>query len=458
MLDKKVVKAFTKVVGKDDIVTEPTLMLSYARDRLPVATSNEFIRDKIKLPAAVVRPETSEEISEIVKLANKHRIPLIPRSAGTGFMGQSIPVRPDSIVIDMRKMDQILDINPDDMRVTVEAGICTERLDLELSKQGLIVGHDPGSAPASTIGGAVATDGVGALTDKYGVIRDMVRGMEVVTPTGEILQLSNAPKSSIGYNLRYLFIGSEGTLGIVTKVTLMLKTIAQRRVGFWEFDTFESAYKAFGQVRKLDAVPARFSINDKGRSSDYEDIAGKKLNASVVACFLEPAHLLDIKYDLVNRLLEENGGKKLPQAVADYWWNGRHIYSSIGGVWQDAETSVPWSRVLEMRHGAMALFEKSTYKGEPSMGVFTVEPATFGMDMYFDENDPADVDGCLKLEMGLRRLAFQLGGSMSHAHGTGIQMADVAKEELGNKFRLMQQIKKTLDPNNIMNPGKMGFE
>jgi len=457
-MEKKLKKELKRIVGDKDLSDDPVTLRCYARDRLPIAASKPFIDEKIKPPELVVRPETTEEVIEIVKLANEYKVPIIPRSAGTGFMGQSIPTKESTIMVDMRKMDKIININREDRMVTVQPGICTETLDMKLARDGLIVGHDPGSASASTIGGAIANDGVGALADKYGVIRDMVRGLKVVLPTGELLDIRPVTKSSIGYNLRYLFIGAEGTLGIITEATLKMNPLGDMRFGFWDFPDFETAYRAVDKVIKLDAVPARFSINDEGRSSDFCDLAGKYINASVVACFVENKDEIERKYDIVNRTLEANGGTILPDKVSQNWWDTRHIYPNIKGVWQVLETAVPWSKMLEMRRKTVELLKKFGYDKGIRMGVFTIEPSTFSIDLYFDEKDEKDIQRYLDLEKDLRGYAFQFGGSMSQCHGIGLFLADWAKEELGFSLDIMSRIKRMFDPNNIMNPGKMGLE
>jgi alkyldihydroxyacetonephosphate synthase len=454
---KNLKKELKRILGENNVSDDPVTLQCYTRDRLPIATSKMFINKHIKLPAFIIRPKSTEQIIEIVKIANKFQIPLIPRSAGTGFMGQSIPNKKNTIILDMRYMDRIIEINKKDKMVTVQPGICAETLDKDLEKIGFIVGHIPGSYSSSTIGGAVSNDGVGSLVQKYGTIRDMVLGMKVVIPTGELLDLKPVSKSSIGYNLKYLFIGAEGTLGIITEVTLRMKELGERKFGFWEFPDFKTAYKAAEKLYRMEELPARISIQDKNRSKAWCEIAGKNLEASIVACFDDDQQVIEKKMEIVNSTLESHNGTALPDNVAKYWWETHRVYTQIPGVWQTLELAVPWSQILELRKRVKIILNENEYDKGIRMAIWTAYPTSVTIDIYIDENDENDKIKCLKIEKAIRESAYELGGSMSIAHGIGMHLADWAKKELGFSLEIMKRIKQLFDPNNIMNPGKMGL-
>lgn len=456
-MEKKIVKQLYKIVGKEDVLESQLDLKCYSRDRLPWASNKLWAKDNILSPAVVVQPETTEEVSEIIKLANINKLPVVPKAAGTGFMGAAVTVKKDSILLDMRKMDRILDINETDRKVVVQPGINLERLEEKLSSYNLIIGHDPGSTCSSTIGGAISNDGTGALCNKFGTSRDMVLGVTIVMPTGEILKTNDASKSAIGYNLKYLFIGAEGTLGVITEVSLKAKPIGVMRLGCWEFDTFLDAYHAMDKIGRLDLIPARISLQDIGRSGSLSRATGRTINASITACFLENELLMDQKFKLVSDTIKESGGNMLTEDVCEYWWNTRHDYPQSEGVWQVLETCVPWSKIPEAYKRVNEILDNAGYDKSRSMGCFAYNPTPWSVDLYFDENDPQDMQKVIEIEHEIRRMSYRLGGSMSSCHGIGMFLPEVAKEELGYSLEVMQKIKNALDPSNIMNPGKMGL-
>lgn len=457
-MEERVIKKLRKIVGKDDVFNSQLDLKCYSRDRLPWASNKRWTEENIESPGVIVRPETTDEVVEIVKLANDRKLPIVPRAAGTGFMGAAVAVKKDSILLDMRKMDRILEINETDRKVVVQPGINLNRLDDTLAPYDMIVGHDPGSGPSSTIGGGISQDGTGALCNKVGTFRDMVRGLTVVLPDGKVLKTNDASKSAIGYNLRYLFIGAEGTLGVITEVSLNAKTRGLMRLGCWEFDTFMDAYQAMDKLGKADLIPARISLQDIGRSGSLSRATGKTINASITSCFLENELIMDHKYELVKRLLEDSGGTSLSEEVCQYWWDTRHDYPQSEGVWQVLETCVPWSRIPDAYKQANEILDKAGYTKSRSMGCFAYNPTPWSIDLYFDENDEEDMKKVIEMEHEIRRLSYRLGGSMSSCHGIGMFMPELAKEELGYSLDVMKKIKNAFDPNNIMNPGKLGLD
>jgi glycolate oxidase len=456
-MEVQVIKKLRKIVGKDDVYHSQLDLKCYARDRLPWASNKNWMAENIQFPAVVVRPETTDEVAGIVKLANQNNMPIVPRSAGTGFMGAAVAVKKNSILIDMRKMDKILEINEIDRKVVVQPGINLERLEEKLEAYNLIIGHDPGSTCSSTIGGAICNDGTGALCNKFGTMRDMVLGLTVVMPTGEVLKTNDASKSAIGYNLKYLFIGAEGTLGVITEVSLKAKPRGVMRLACWEFKTFLDAYKAIDKIGKVDLIPARISLQDQGRSGSLSRATGRTVNASVAACFLENELLMDHRFEMVVKSMEASGGILLPEDVRQYWWDTRHDYPQSEGVWQVLETCVPWSKIPEAYTRVNAVLDKTGYNKSRSMGCFAYNPTPWSVDLYFDENDEKDMQKVIEIEHEIRRLSYHLGGSMSSCHGIGMFLPDLAKEELGYSLEIMKKIKTALDPENIMNPGKMGL-
>src|SRR5210317_261150 len=219
MIDKKTIDELVRILGKDNVLTSKAERICYSYD----ATQQSF------LPEVVLQPGSAEEISLIMKLANRERIPVFPRGAGSGFTGGSLPTK-GGIVLCTERMDQILEIDEENLVATVEPGVVTERFQKAVEKVGLFYPPDPASKDFSTLGGNVAECAGGPRCVKYGVTKDYVLGLEVVTPQGEIIFTGGRTlKNVVGYDLTKLFVGSEGTLGIITKIILKLLPLPQAK-------------------------------------------------------------------------------------------------------------------------------------------------------------------------------------------------------------------------------------
>lgn len=455
-LPEELVNELRKIVGVEDVLLDEDDLLCYSRDRLPILANREYI----KRADAVARPESSQEIAEIIKFANKHLIPVIPRGGGTNFAGGIVPKK-GGIILDMMKMDEILEIDKDSLSVRVQAGVILESLEHELNKYGLTLGHDPGSFPCATIGGAVATDAVGCRANRYGVIRDMVLGMELVLPTGGILRTITAPKSASGLNLNHLFIGSEGTLGVITELTVKVRPLPQARVIIaFEFQDFEKGLKASGKIAALGLIPAAQILNDEVRSEGYSRITGRKLKTTLILCFEGTHEEVTVQKNLASKICTEAGGVTLPDEVGESWWEGRHAgYPAANRekTYDVIDISLPFSKVLKAYNVFSDILRKHGLENM-GMGMFTMHPSTFSVDLYFNEERKDDIMKYLTVAAELKKAAIDIGGTMTHCIGVGTRSDSLMEYEHGVGLKIMKIIKKALDPNNIMNPGKIGLD
>ncbi|MFQ5762473.1 MAG: FAD-binding oxidoreductase [Candidatus Bathyarchaeia archaeon] len=456
-MNVSLVKDLREIIGDDDVATEPADLLQYAKDRTHLEISHGH-RGK---PDAVVRPESTEEVVEIVTLANKHRIPIIPRGGGTNFVGAAIPTT-GGIVLDMKKMNKVLEIDKDSLIVRAQPGITLASLDQELEKYGLVLGHQPGSYPSATVGGTISTDAFGIYrAGKYGTIRDMVLGLEVVLPTSETLRIKPIPKSSAGYNLKYLFIGAEGTLGIITEADLRLSPLPEKvAYRVFEFKTFADGFEAAKNVIMKGVEPSLEFVKDRFRSREYGEHLGRSLEATVSIYFEGLKEEVELKDRIASDTLRKNGGVELPDELSQFAFATRestYVTASKQKAYDIAEFSLPASRVLKLCENCRRIFK--TYGLEAGYGVLLHKNyyVNFGVEVFFDEQNPEEVRKYVEMDRELRKAAIDVDGTQTYCHGIGVKNTDLIERELGFGLNVMKAIKRTMDPNNIMNPGKKGL-
>src|SRR5690606_38219344 len=250
-VDSHVVDRLRGIVGEDGVLTDKASLFNSARvpAPFPVHRWDEY------LPDVVVLPRTAQQVSAVVKLANEYRIPVVPRAGGTGLADGAVPLR-GGILVDLKRMDQIHETDLVNNTVTVGPGINLETLNRSLKQHGVMYPDDPASYAVALVGGRIGTSGLSLLGARYGHPRDLVISFEIVLPTGEIIQVGDGGgrkvrKSSTGYHLKQLFMGHQGTLGIVTEATLELVPRAEAEfAAFFLFDDFDKAYRTFAKIGK----------------------------------------------------------------------------------------------------------------------------------------------------------------------------------------------------------------
>ncbi|MEK7828791.1 MAG: FAD-binding protein, partial [Deltaproteobacteria bacterium] len=277
MLSKNIITEMINIVGKENISTDREDIICYSYD----ATNQKF------LPDAVIFPKGAEEISLILKLANKEVFPVIPRGAGSGFSGGSLPVE-GGVVVSLERMNKILKVDADNLIAIVEPGVVTGDLQEEVERLGLFYPPDPSSLKFCTIGGNVAECAGGPRAVKYGVTKDYVLGLEVVLPTGEIINTgAQTIKAVVGYDLTKLMVGSEGTLGIVTKIILKLIPLPEAaKTMLAVFTDMRDAAKTVSKIISSKIIPSTLEFMDKDSIKCVEDYSGMGLSDNVDALLL----------------------------------------------------------------------------------------------------------------------------------------------------------------------------
>jgi glycolate oxidase len=420
-------------------------------------------------PDCVVWPESVEQVSEIVKIANNRKIPLVPRGAGTSLSGGVIPIH-GGIIIDLSRMNRILAIKIEDRYALVQAGVVCDDLNRKLAKFGFVFPPDPASSSVATIGGNVGSNAGGIKGAKYGTTRDYVIGLQVVLPTGEIMNTgSRTMKCVSGYDLAKLFVGSEGTLGVITEVTLKINPIPRHATtAVATFDSLEDAGKAISQTMTSGILPSVMEILDRATLKSIKENTDIDLPEAEMMILTETDGFtweeVEAQMEVVLGVLKRNNPSLIKTAKDEgerlELWNARKsAYATLaristGFVLDDV--TVPISRIPELLVGIQEIAKAhglvvATY-GHAGDG--NLHPQ-----ILYDEYDREQVEKMERVEEGLFRLAVSLNGTLTGEHGIGLSKANYMTLEHGPvEMAVMQRVKRTLDPNNIMNPGKMSLE
>lgn len=457
MLMNKTIKELQKALPSKNILCEVEERYAYSQD-----ASNYSGR----IPDVVVFAENIEQVQKIVKIANKSKTPVICRGAGTNTVGACIAEH-GGIVLNFSKMNKILEINRENMTAKVQPGVVVGDLQKEVEKIGLYYPPDPSNLAVSTIGGSIAQNSAGARTFKYGSTKDYVIDMLVVTANGELLRTgSNTIKNATGYNLGSLFIGSEGTLGIVVEATLKLIAKPQcSKVIMAYFDTLTDATSAVTAVIEQQISPATIDFMDKNAIQTVE-----KFNPIGLLTDKEAALIIEIdgfknsieeQKDIIINVLKHCNSSAIQYSAteqeAERIWQARR--SSMGAcaklkpnVTTD-DVIVPRENLPELVKGIQAICDKYnlTVCMVGHVGDGSVHPQ-----IPIDLNNKEEYTNYKLAKGEIYDLTIRLGGTISGEHGIGMEKRDhLPKVVSANALNYMREIKKVFDPNNILNPYKI---
>ena len=415
------------------------------------------------LPGAVVFARSAEEVAALVRLCARHLVPITPFGAGTSLEGQAVPIH-GGVSLDLSLMDAIIAVNPEDLDCTVQCGVRREQLNAHLRDTGLFFPVDPGAN--ATIGGMVATRASGTNAVRYGTIREAVLSLQVVLPDGSIIRTAQrARKSSAGYDLTHLMVGSEGTLGIVTEVTLKLHGIPETIASaVCSFDSMAGAVDTVVQTIQLGIPIARVEFLDDVQMNAVNLWAGFNY-PELTTLFFEfhgSPKAVDEQVEIVEALARTNGGSAfkwstLPEERA-ILWKARHeaYYAGLalrkGSVGWPTDVCVPISQLAACIAATKEDLLTSTI---PAPIVGHVGDGNFHVLFVLDPNSPEEAAEAGRLNDRLVERAIALGGTCTGEHGIGVGKQHWLEAELGDAVELMRIVKRAIDPKNIINPGKI---
>ena len=416
------------------------------------------------LPAGIIWPVATAEVARILAWAYENDVPVTPWGAGTSTEGNPVPTR-GGLVMDLTRMNRILDIRPQDLQADVEPGVLRKELNRQTGQHGLFFPPDPGAD--ATIGGMIANNASGVQTVKYGATKDYVMRLTVVLPRGQVIHTGcKAPKSSAGYDLTRLFVGSEGTIGVVTEATLRLTGIPSHYLAATiRFPDLEKASEAVALMIGSGLGPAALELLPPGLIG----LMNREKNlglAEVPSLFCEfhaiSANALQETAHLAKDLCEECGATGFQYATAEAdrkdLWRARHeAWETIHRAHPKQETLIVDAAVPISRYPEMVVFAQQAVDAHQAIG-YVFGHAGDGNLHVVMAGDPANPTEWGKLEainQAIVEKAIQVGGTCTGEHGVGIGKRKFMQMEHGESFDLMRQIKNLIDPKGLMNPGKI---
>jgi len=414
-------------------------------------------------PDAVAFPNTTEEVSEIVQICARHRTPVVAYGTGTSLEGNVIPEN-GGVVVDLMNMDKVLSVNTDDLDVTVQARVTRKQLNDYIRDQGLFFPIDPGAD--ASLGGMAATRASGTNAVRYGTMRENVLALTVVLADGRIIRTARrARKSAAGYDLTRLFVGSEGTLGVITEVTLRLYGIPEAMAAaVCSFDTLEGAVNTVIQTIQLGVPVARIELLDDVQMDSVNRFS--KLSYPVKDTLFIEFHGTQSgvkeQAEMVQAIASEHGGSEFKWATKQeertHLWQARHDVTYANKalrpgceIWA-TDVCVPISRLAECILESKKDLKES-FLTAPLVG--HVGDGNFHLGFLIDRSNPKEIEEVERLNERLVMRALAMDGTCTGEHGIGLGKMKFLTAEHGEGVAVMREIKKALDPLNILNPGKI---
>jgi alkyldihydroxyacetonephosphate synthase len=443
--------------------TDAQSTAEHGRDWWPLAMHWALQGKTPRRAGAVCTPSNSMQVAAIVAVCNAHDLPLTVAGGRSGVCGSSVPLY-GGIVLDITAMQGIVSVDTVSGIVEVLPGTFGPDFENELqSKYQLTVGHFPQSFDISTVGGWVACRGAGQYSTRYGKIEDMVVGLEVVLANGDIVRTGGAPAAAIGPDLTSLFVGSEGTLGVITKVWLRAHPIAQfQSRAAYVFPSFADGMHACRDSVRNGATPAVLRLYDEIESKRSHGLDGTQCTLLVLDEGDE--RLVKATLDIVRECSIGNRGRVGDVELVEKWLHHRNDTSGLqaltrkGYIVDTMEVSAPWSKLEYIFNDVRTAFMSAV--GARSASCHLSHSYLDGACLYFtfagDKTDAVE-DNYIAMWNAGQRAAIACGASVSHHHGIGINRARFMQESLGNAMQLLQGLKNTLDPKDLLNPGKIGL-
>lgn len=475
-------------LGTDYVLTDPVARTALSRDALRPHRGFRAMTGLEQPPVAVVQPGSTQQVVDLVDIARRYAISLVPHGGGSGLMGGALSVRP-GIIVDMRRMDRILAIDRQALTVRVQSGVRLRPLGGHLHQYGLLLGHDPWSIGVATVGGAISTNGLGHLGGRYGSMGDQVLGLEAVLGTGTVVCTPAMRKRSTGPDLTQLFIGAEGTLGIVTEATLRIFPQLQTQVLFgFTFADFPSGFHALLEMQGRGIQPSSMDLSvdswppelqerrvELGVEPSSDPVSTDSSPSYLVLVFDGQASEVTAQRDLAHAIATRHGA--IPEdetAGLDTYWSTRHAAADRwaedpdqrDGAWLNTPAgkgqldylhlSIPVAKLLDFRLRVADQLQNSPV--QLCQEAVWIWPECYSLVLYCSPvRDPAAAQTMRRTTDTILRRAQDTGGSIEYVHGVGVRLSHLVQRELGSGMAVLRSLKASLDPAGIMNPGKLGL-
>ena len=452
-----------ELLGPDGVEVEPDQLRYFAEDAL----RGRGAAPEAATPIAVARPATGAQTAALLKLASGADVPVVPYGAGTGLMGGARSYRP-GIVLDTVRLNAI-EVQAADRLVWAGSGAILQNVDAALRTHGLYIGHDPWTFPVATVGGTLSTNSLGYKGGRYGGMGDQALALEVALPDGTLFRTRAVRRHSAGPNLTRLFIGAEGTLGVITAAALQAHPIpeAEDRRAF-NFDSFEAGFAAIDGIAALGLRPSLLDYGEEHASPWPGRIEREEEPPLLYLGFGGLREEVEFSMRRAMVLIDANGGRELPREKAEAFWQRRHVVAQRFARGQPRErhfrspdvaydymhVALPPSQVLP--------FRQRCHEETSRAGVALLECGLWTAPDFFSAvlALPAELGGHEKLGATMDTLLMacqDLDGSMEYVHGAGRRLAHLMPREHGDALAVLRRIKAAIDPEGILNPGKLGL-
>jgi len=445
--------------------------LAYSHDVWPLVSRLVRRGEVPYSPDIIVWPGTAEEVSAVLGVARRHHVAVVPYAGGSGCVGGILQVR-GGITLDVKRMDRIISLDRVSLTVTVEAGTLLQKLEDYLNLEGYTLGHYPQSMHSAAIGGCVAHNGIGTFSTKYGKFDDMVLGMQVVVPNGDIVDITPVPKQSTGPSLNALFLGSEGVLGVVTQVTLKIHHLPEHRL----FQAYAVPDMRFGldiirRVMQHDLKPAVVRLYDEveGKGLLFESSGLEGDQCLLIFCYEGYRRLVELEAALSAEFCNLEGVVDLGPEPGVLWYEKkrfdvRHYIAAsrkASRIGDTLEIAATWDRLADLYYAIRKAMEQYPCVSMGHSSHVYPQGANLYM-IFFADSGASDIESIEELYYNILDATFKtcvrFGAAISHHHGIGMAKKRwIALHHGEGGMRLLRTIKGAIDPDNIMNPGKLGL-
>lgn len=463
-----------EIVGEANVIPQDIARQAYANDKYWYSIAAAGAGQALSRPDIAVKPASVEEVAAIVRLANELKVPITPWGGGSGVQGAANADK-GGIVLDMRRMNRIRELDELSLTCLVEAGLACRDFEQELNQKGLSFTHFPASSEWATIGGSIAARGSGVLSTKYGKIEEHVLSIEFVTPTGEIVHTPAVPRHAAGPEFTQLLVGAEGTLGIVTAATVKLHFVPKKQVfGVFSFSTLADGIEAGRRIMTKGLKPPVIRLYDANAASTSlaRAVESELTDVTMVLMFDgEFPELVDLEAKLGFDICRELNGKELSPEIGETWWNRRYIFyyppysPELPSIWGTVDVVADYKNIEAVYHATTQAMRDAA-PPEYNMGLNTHLSHWYewGSMVYSRMKIPEGPANLVEAKALHDKIfyagveaAMEAGAVMNDHHGVGMRLAPYMSAQYGDGLTALSRIKKALDPNNILCPGKLDF-
>jgi alkyldihydroxyacetonephosphate synthase len=453
-------------LGAEAVLSDGDRLDAYEADTYWKAIAASASGSPLGRPDLVVLAGSDKDVATVLLLANEHRVPVVPWGGGSGSQGGAV-LSEGGIALDLNGLDRIVEVDETSLTVTVEAGVNGERLEAGLNERGLMLPHYPASVDLATVGGYVAARGSGVLSTRYGKIEDLLLALRVVLPTGEVIDTVPVPRHAVGPELTQLFVGSEGTLGVITRATLALRPLpAARR---FEAVSFPSLPDGIAAIREAIARGFRPSVvrlyDETATRLTLSPVVGRELeDVCAVLCFEGEPSVTDAEAEGVLQLAAARGATILDGGLGETWWTRRYEFyrpphhPELPAMWGTIEAVATYARIYDVYRAVRSALEPYERDGL-TLRIHLSHWYPWGTMIYgrfvMADAGPDGIELHDRIwEHGVKAI-LGAGGVINDHHGVGLKLAPYMRAQHGPALDTLRRIKEVLDPNRIMNPGKL---